>query len=121
MFDTDLSVADIDSTASYLARSPTTPESWKGSPKVNLPSRQWFSKVNDRVLTRLLYSWTPSCTLALVSSLVTVGCCLDTASVGLLAGRKAVFVVISVSLNLTPSPVCAGSTGYTGRRLPAPA
>ena len=42
----------------------TTPESWKGSPKVNLPSKQWCSKVNNRTQMRFPYTWTPSCTLA---------------------------------------------------------
>jgi ankyrin repeat protein len=30
----------------------TTPESWKGSPKVDSPSRQWFSKVNNHTQSR---------------------------------------------------------------------
>jgi len=42
----------------------TTPESWMGSPKVNLFSRQWFSKVNNHVLRRFPWTWTPSCALA---------------------------------------------------------
>ena len=37
----------------------TTPESKKGSPKVNLPSRQWFSKVATRHIWRLRMNLPP--------------------------------------------------------------
>jgi len=45
--------------ASELPRAHTTPESKKGSPKVNLPSRQWFSKVATRHIWRLRMNLPP--------------------------------------------------------------